>query len=164
MRPELKQFLELTEEAFKRHPVWVGCHTVDYDEEWYDDGDEETFRPWSRELPVASSTAEYLVRARVTFGDGSTGTGFLTPSQDAEDLGTLQPQVFVNGKAYGFWWGILDPPADVLRDFYAGVGKPTGKIFPVTFAVDEGSSDGVTTVKVDGFYTLLKDGTVKMVT
>jgi hypothetical protein len=43
--PILSQFGDLTSEDFDRDPVWVGCHTVDADEPWIDDTDEETFRP-----------------------------------------------------------------------------------------------------------------------
>lgn len=46
-KPELKQFGDLTHEDFDRHPVWIGCHVADYDELWYEDTDEETFRPWT---------------------------------------------------------------------------------------------------------------------
>jgi hypothetical protein len=31
-RPDLKQFGDLTERDFETSPVWIGCHTVDYDE------------------------------------------------------------------------------------------------------------------------------------
>jgi hypothetical protein len=44
-RPELKQFGDLTPADFERHPGWIGCHTADYDGAWYDETDEETFRP-----------------------------------------------------------------------------------------------------------------------
>ena len=40
---------------FATHPVWVSCHSVDYDEPWYDGTDEETFRPWLSEIPVADA-------------------------------------------------------------------------------------------------------------
>ena len=61
-KPELKQFGDLTPADFDRHPVWVGCHTVDYDEAWYEDTDEETFRPWAGILPVTESQDMLLVR------------------------------------------------------------------------------------------------------
>ena len=40
-KPELKQFGELLPADFDRQPVWVGVHTADYDEPWYEETDEE---------------------------------------------------------------------------------------------------------------------------
>ena len=62
-KPELKQFGDLTRKDFERCPVWIGCHTADYDEPWYDDTDEETFRPWTGALPADASQGMLLVRA-----------------------------------------------------------------------------------------------------
>ena len=45
-KPELKSSGELSQVDFVRHPVWTNCHVADYDEPWYDDTDEETFRPF----------------------------------------------------------------------------------------------------------------------
>jgi hypothetical protein len=45
--PELKQFGDLTVDDFARCPAWISCHVQDYDEPWYDETDEETFRPWT---------------------------------------------------------------------------------------------------------------------
>jgi hypothetical protein len=50
VKPELRQFGSLTAEDFERIPVWLACHVADYDEPWYDETDEETFRPWSGDL------------------------------------------------------------------------------------------------------------------
>ena len=45
-KPVLKQFGDLTPGDFAKHSVWASVHTLDYDESWYDDTDEEIFRPW----------------------------------------------------------------------------------------------------------------------
>ena len=45
-KPELKQFADLTPTDFERHPVWIACHAEDYAEPWFNETDEETFRPW----------------------------------------------------------------------------------------------------------------------
>jgi hypothetical protein len=58
--PELKQFGDLVEADFRRHPVWIQCHIVDYDEPWHDETD---------------------------------------------DLGSMQPHLFVGGTLFGFWGG-----------------------------------------------------------
>jgi len=52
VRTHLKQAGDLVAANFEAHPVWVSCHVVDYDEPWYDDTDEETFRPWLGALPL----------------------------------------------------------------------------------------------------------------
>jgi hypothetical protein len=41
------------------HPVWVSCHSVDYDEPWYDGTNEETFRP-----VIKASRRVQLIRDR----------------------------------------------------------------------------------------------------
>jgi hypothetical protein len=41
-KPALKQFGDLALEDFELHPVWVQCHTFDYNEPWYGETDEET--------------------------------------------------------------------------------------------------------------------------
>jgi hypothetical protein len=63
---------------FVTHPVWVSCHSVDYDEPWYDETDEETFRPWLSEIPVGADEM-YLVACQFTMADGSRHQGFATP-------------------------------------------------------------------------------------
>lgn len=64
MAPELREFGELGPEDFERHPVWILCHPADYDEPWYEDTDEETFRPWMEDLPATVLRGTLLVRAR----------------------------------------------------------------------------------------------------
>jgi hypothetical protein len=54
-KPELKQFGDLCPADFERYPVWIACHTEDFAEPWFNETDEETFRPWSGALPVAPS-------------------------------------------------------------------------------------------------------------
>jgi hypothetical protein len=44
--------------------------SVDNDEPWYDDTDEETFRPWLSEIPVAADEM-YLVACEFMMADGS---------------------------------------------------------------------------------------------
>jgi hypothetical protein len=49
-KPVLKQFGDLTLADFERHPVWVSVHGLDEGAPWYDDTNEETFRPWTDDL------------------------------------------------------------------------------------------------------------------
>jgi hypothetical protein len=150
-RPELKQFGDLTPEDFQRYPVWLHCHVADYDEPWYDETDEETFRPWLGRLPADRAVGTLLVRASVVFQDGSHHVGFLTPSAD-RDLGMMQPQVFVGGHLFSFWGGMPGVPEDVRRSFYAAIGKDPDAIFPLRVVADSGLLEGEWAVEVRGFY------------
>jgi len=151
-KPELKQFGALTREDFERHPVWVGCHTVDYDEPWYDDTDEETFRPWDGDLPAEASEGMLLVRASIELRDGTRHPGFVTPAPDAGELGTQQPQIFASGKRFGFWGGIVGVPVEQRQALYAALGRTADAVFPLRFAADPGLVIGQASGEVAGFY------------
>jgi hypothetical protein len=101
--PELKQFGELLPADFERHPVWVACHTADGGEPRYKDTDEETFRPWTAGFPATASQDILLVHATFELPDGSRYPGFVTPALKEGDLGTMQPQMFVDGLRFSFW-------------------------------------------------------------
>ena len=132
-RPELKQFGDLLPDDFERHPVWVASHSVDYDEEWYDDTDEETFRPWAGALPVGCDEM-YLVSSSFTLADGTTLSGFATPASEEEAWGLIQPQLFLpSGKRLGVWFGMFPPP-NAVSDFCAALGKKGDAIFPIHFS------------------------------
>jgi hypothetical protein len=121
-RPTLKQFGHLTPNDFITHPVWVSCHIIDYDEPWYDDTDEETFRPWLSEIPVAAEEM-YLVACQFTMADGSRYQGFGTPASEAENIGLIQPQVFSpSGRRFAFWLGMF-PRQEEIDGFYTDFGK-----------------------------------------
>lgn len=68
--PLLRQAYDLTPEDFVRHPIWVQCHLVDYDEHWYEETDEATFRPWTGDKPVDPQRAIFLVRATMALAAG----------------------------------------------------------------------------------------------
>ena len=155
-RPELKRFGDLTLADFERHLVWIGCHTADYDEPWYDETDEETFRPRSGALPADPSEGMLLVRASAVLSDGTRLPAFLTPAFEEGDLGTIQPQVFVGGRMFSFWGGMFGMPVEARQEFYAALGKPPESIFPIEFAVDPTVSGGVARAQVRGFYKMGK--------
>jgi len=52
-KPRMRQEYDLTPADFNRCPVWVSVHNHDSDEPWYDQADENTFRPWTGALPFA---------------------------------------------------------------------------------------------------------------
>jgi hypothetical protein len=158
-RPELIQFGDLAPAHFEDHPVWVSCHSVDYDEPWYDDTDDETFRPWTGTLPIDPGQGMYLVRTDFVLGDRSKLRGFLTPAQPTEAgprvLGTVQPQVFLpSGERIGFWLGMFGNPAMASGALSSVLGKTAEEIFPIRFAAAPDLAAGLTTGEIHGFYTI----------
>ena len=170
--PELKQFGELDAEDFQRHPVWIGCHTADYGKPWYEDTDEETFRPYSGKLPADLAEGMLLVRAVFELRDGSRYPGFVTPAAEGWDkgldgrpmfehnhvLGTQQPQMFVGDRLFGFWGGMMGIPSQAQQELYAALGKRPDAIFPVRFNADADFTTGIGNGNVQGFYRQDPDG------
>ena len=150
-RPLLRQASDLKAGDFGKHPVWVHCHVVDYDESWYDDTDEETFRPWLGALPINPSHAIFLVTAEFVFANGSTFEGFVTPATEPADIATMQPHVFVGEERVGFFGGVFGVPEDTRVRFHHAVGGSTG-VFPVTFAAKPTLARGIVSGTVHGFY------------
>jgi hypothetical protein len=85
--PELKQEWELRQADFQRFPVWIGVHNNDFDESWYAQADEQTYRPWTGPLPFAGRGAHpvLFVAATFEFADGSAFPGFFNPATDKWD-------------------------------------------------------------------------------
>lgn len=161
-RPELKlkQFGELEPEDFERHPVWIGCHTADYGKPWYESTDEETFRPWTVKLPADFSEAILLVKATFELHDGSRYTGFVTPSDKADDLGTHQPQLFVGDQRFSFWGGMFGIPGSGQQALYAALNRSPEEIFPLRFNGNPELATGVITGQINGFYVGWSAGVV----
>ncbi len=153
-KPLLKQFGDLTVADFAKHPVWVSVHILDYDEPWYDDTDEETFRPWTGELPVGPVEGMLLVRAKMTLADGRILEGFFTPQSKKEtlSLATMQPQLFLpSGKRCDFWDGMFKRPAGERKLIYQELGKDASAIFPVHFSAEKGLATGRVAGSIPGF-------------
>ena len=128
-RPELKQYGSLTPADFQQHAVWVACHTVDDDEEGYEDG--------SR-LP-----------------------GFVTPAEEADDLGVMQPQMFVEGARHAFWGGMTGIPQEDRQQLYRALGKAAEATFPARFEAESGLATGACSGRVAGFYSSSASGAVE---
>ena len=150
-RPELKQFGDLKQTDLDRFPVWVSCHSIDYDQPWYDDTDEETFRPWIGKLPVDPSQDMFLVRATAMLADNSSHPAFLTPSSD-DYLGTIQPQIFVGDEFFGFWGGMFGIQPEERQAFYQTIGRSAQDVFPARFSADSEVATELCSVTVEGFY------------
>jgi len=152
LKPELKQFGDLSSADFERCPVWIACHTEDFAEPWFNETDEETFRPWIGALPVSPSDGMLLVRASFELHDGSRHQGFLTPALKEGDLATLQPHLFVGDKVFRFWGGMAGVGTDRRTAFYDALGKGPEAIFPIRFSTDPDLAKGVAAGQIDGFY------------
>lgn len=155
MRRELKQFGELNAEDFQRHPVWIGCRTADYGKPWYEDTDEETFRPFTGALPVDQNEGMLLVRVVIELKDGSRYPGFIAPGSG---LGAQQPQIFVDDRRFGFWGGMVGITERAQQELYAALEKGPDAIFPLRFFANPGLATGIVEGEVDGFYKKSRDG------
>jgi hypothetical protein len=151
VKPELRSIGSLTAADFERFPVWLACHVADCDEPWYDETDEETFRPWTGKLPVRCVDGMYLVKATATLADGSSFPALLTPAGD-DDLGLIQPYMFVRGRCFSFWGGMMGVSRKERDEFYAAVGVAAEAAFPIQFAVAPELAEGGMNVEVGGFY------------
>lgn len=150
----MKQYADLRPDDFDRHPVWIACHTADYNEEWYDETDEETFRPYTGSLPVTAKEM-YLVRCTFKLSDHSTMVGFATPADAKNAWDLIQPQIFLPGGQWvGVWFGMF-PPQNAVKQFCESFGKEKESIFPIHFAADEGLTSAVCSGEISG---LMKSG------
>lgn len=153
-RPLLKQCSNLMPSDFSQHPVWVNVHVIDYEEDWYNETDEETFRPWDGNLPADPSETMFLVKAKLTLADGSEYDGFITPQQESgePDLGTIQPHLFTNsGEFVGFWFGMFQPSQKDINGIYEKLGKNANQVFPIKFEAQDGIATGIVKGVVPGF-------------
>jgi hypothetical protein len=125
---------------------WAVDNT-DYDEEWFEGTDEQTFRPWSGDLPVDPSHGTYLVSAVGTFHNGRVVAAFLYP-HDSHEIGLLQPHVFVGGRAFGFWGGILGTPQHTRDEFFELLGLQREEVFPIWIEASDQLARGVVSARV----------------
>ena len=154
-------FGDLTPDHFRRHPVWINCHTADYEDVWYGETDEETFRPFLDALPAGPEHGMLLVHADLTLADGTRLEGFVTPASPQDPtapdsiLGSIQPQLFLpSGRREMFWGGVLTRSADEREAFYAELGRAPDAVFPISFAAKPGLTGGVAAGSIEGFYSI----------
>jgi hypothetical protein len=153
-RPLLRQFGDLTLTDFSQHPVWVNVHVIDYEKDWYNETDEETFRPWDGNLPADPSETMFLVKAKLTLADGSEYDGFITPQQESDepDLGTIQPYLLTeSGELISFWFGMFQPSQKDMNGLYEKLGKNANQVFPIQFKAQDGIATGIVKGIIPGF-------------
>jgi hypothetical protein len=165
--PQLVQFGDLTPSHFIEHPVWVSCHTRDYDEAWYDETDEETFRPYDGSTPADPADGMLLVRAELKLANGKQFEGFLSPAMDDGSgdalLGSIQPQMFVTpAQRFGFWLGMFGDAKTAAEAFYATLGLERESVFPISFNAVPNLALGKANGILAGFYTIPDGSTVSV--
>ena len=159
-KPVLKQYGDLKPQDFEDYPIWVQCHIIDYGENWYDDTDEETFRPWIDQTPVSPDYAMFLIKSELKLNDGEIYMGFITPCLETDhknenDLGFIQPQIFTkNGERIGFWTGTFPIDQSEIANFFKKMDKTADQIFPILFKSIEGLARGVASGNINGFLTM----------
>lgn len=158
--PELKQESDLTPADFLRLPVWIGVHNFDSDEPWYENSDEETFRPWTGPLPFKESRGFVLVAATFTLRDGSVYPGYFRSVRDDESrrgnktevLVLQSPIIFIDGRSFDFRRRVPGLQRAAARQLYSAFGKKAKDVFPVRFAASPALARGVVTGNIEGFY------------
>ena len=158
--PTLRQFADLTAQDFQDCPVWIACHTADYEEPWYDDTDEETFRPFRGQLPASPEAGMMLVRADIVLNDGTRLPGFDAtafpdePEDNGRILGTQQPMAFTRAGQVRFWYGGFEPAQHVIDHAYRALEREATAVFPLRFSASPGLTTGKANGTADGFYWL----------
>ncbi len=157
-RPLLKSYVELTEQDFAQHPIWIGVHGTDEAEPWHDECDEETFRPWDGPVPAPPQEGMLLVQASFTFADGTVASGFVTPQPLGEPpkIEIMQPQIFSGSTKHGFWEGIFRRSDENRQIFYRAFNKSERETFPIRFAARPGLTSGQSSGVIEGFYVIEK--------
>lgn len=180
--PEMKQEYDLTVADFARHPVWVGVHNYDTDQPWYEEADEETFRPWVGPLPFDEARGVALLAAIFQLADGSSYRGFCRsvredwdrPIDSPKERGVARqkalswsrmhgggkrsvmslqsPVIFIDDHQFDFQLGVPRVRASKVQKFYAAIGKEPRDVFPLRFVADAGLATGLTSGKLAGFY------------
>jgi hypothetical protein len=146
--PELREEADLTELDFERHPVWIGVHNFDSEEDWYEDSNEETYRPWLGSLPFSEQRGLALVAAILEFADGSRFAGYYSTARDLDDQ---CPRFFVDGRVYNFVRSVRQPARDQMLEFFGSLKKSPSEVFPVKFWQRSDLNTLVTEGIVSGF-------------
>lgn len=178
----MKQECDLTPADFQRHPVWIGVHNFDCDEPWYEQADEETYRPWTGSLPFADNRGIALVAATFNLADGSVYPGYCTAVRENWDvpasayttldgtkvipqswsemhggaklsiLALQNPTLFVGNRPVAFHLCIPERRRKAVQDFYATIQKNPSEVFPISFAADPELAVGIVSGRLDGLF------------
>jgi hypothetical protein len=180
--PEMKQERDLTPADFRRYPVWIGVHNFDSDEPWYEQADEETYRPWTGSLPFAENRGIVLIAATFTLADGSVYPGYCTAVRENWDaparayttpggtrvvpqswsemhggaklsiLALQNPTLFVSNRPVDFHLRIPERRRKAVQDFYATIQKKPFEVFPTSFGAEPGLAVGIVSGSLEGLF------------
>ncbi len=153
-----KQVYELTVDDLAEFPVWEFA----LDEEGEDGQDEATVRPSHAPLPLDTSEARYIVRAKFSLADGTRHIGYLTPGHAADDLGSIQPLIITPQGQVIFWMGATRCDTAPL---YQKLERDAAQAFPIAFKSDVPLIGGVIFGSIPGFLRLTdwKSGRVEVI-
>jgi hypothetical protein len=146
-----KQVYDLTLADLRRFPVWEYA----LDEEGAEGQDEATVRPFLYVGALASSHSTLKVYASFALADGSEMWGYLTPSGDASDLGTVQPAIISPEGQVLFWYGRLEPTSEEISASYRRLNKTSSaEVFPIQFMSEVELVGGPLRGLIPGFLVL----------
>jgi len=143
-----KQVYDLTIEDFEHHPIWEFA----LDEEGEEGQDEATVRPYSLPGPPDPSESMVVLKASFILADGTQLSGYITPpTPDATGLRTIQPQIITPHGQVSFWYGVLGPTQEHVKESYDRLGRDALKVFPVRFWSEVEVAGGPITGTLNGF-------------
>jgi hypothetical protein len=145
-----KQVYELTAADLEAHPVWEHC----LDEEGVEGQDEATVRPFNTGGRPLEYEGMLVVRATLTLANGRQLPGILYYTPDATTYGplaNLQPQAITPRGQVMFWYGALEPTAEVRADVYRKLGADAAGVFPVRYASEVPLATGPVSGEIPGF-------------
>lgn len=173
---------ELNQVDFEQFPLWIGVHNYDCGQPWHDQVPDDSFRPWTGELPFSSDEGTLLVASKFLLHDGTQFCGYcsrvpelwdeLPPQRRTHDGRTIQrerwsvlnggtkqailkllhPCIFVNDDKFSFSMRKLGQRELEIRTFYAAIGKMPIEVFPIEFRGVAGAAAGIVSGRLDGFY------------
>jgi hypothetical protein len=147
-----KQVYELSIADLVRSPAWEFA----LDEEDVDGQDEATVRPYRSNGDLdPEGGGQFVVLASFVLADGSRMQGYLTPSPDGADLGSIHPCIVTSLGQVAFWCGRIEPTSEQLAADYARLGKITSaQVFPIQFRSEVPLLSGPIAGKIPGFLVL----------
>jgi len=153
-----KQVYDLSLSDLRRFPVWEFA----LDEEGEEGQDEATVRPFPFQYVgvLDPSWGMFVVYASFVLADGTSMWGYLTPSRDPTDLGTIQPIIVSPQGQVFFWCGTLEPTSEGISASYGRLNKTSFKqVFPIQFASEVELVGGQLRGSLPGFLVLKEIGT-----
>jgi hypothetical protein len=146
-----RQVYDLSPEDLAQASIWEFALGEEGDE----DQDEATVKPVALRGSLDPSDGMFIVHAQFTLADGSSMSGYLTPSVQGErGLDTQQPAIVLSSGQVSFWCGVIPPSATELGRCYGLLGKSANEVFPISFQSTVPLVGGAIAGTVPGFIVL----------